>query len=59
MKKFKIRFVLRATCSTTIEAANKIEAVNKLLGRDVSDIIDISYIEESDCNTLEVETVDY
>lgn len=59
MKKFKIRFVLRATCSTTIEAANKIEAVNKLLGRDVSDIIDISYIEESDCDTIEVETVDY
>jgi len=59
MKKFKIKFELRATCSTTIEAANKIEAVNKLLGKDVSDIVDISYIEESDCDTIEVETVDY
>jgi len=58
-KKFRIKFELRATCSTTIEAANKIEAVNKLLGKDVNDIVEISYIEESDCDTIEVEVVDF
>ena len=49
MKKFKIRFTLRANCSAVITAANKAEAVEKLLAKD----------EESDCDTIEVETVDY
>ena len=59
MKKFKIRFKLRANCSAAIIAANKVEAVEKLLAKDVVDIIEISNIEESDLDGIEVEVVDY
>ena len=59
MKKFKIRFALRANCSAVITAANKVEAVEKLLAKDVIDIVEISNIEESDLDDIEVEVVDF
>ena len=59
MKQFKIKFTLTANMNAVIAAANKVEAVEKLLAKDVIDIVEISNIEESDLDDIEVEVVDF